>query len=638
MATIKEEVIVDVEIEEGDAISRMERLKGSLVNLKQEQAKLNKDFKDGNITLKEYSEESVRVENLTRKSQATYNNLSKEVTGNKSALDKLIVSNNNLSQSVDRIIPGMGSFVSGMKGMITQSLAFIATPIGAVIAALGIAIAALTQYFRDNEEGQNQFNKIMNIGAAIMGKLTDAVSLLGKFLIDNLLKGFEAVGNFLFKMIPGLRELTDAATEFLGIDTANKISDLQAATDVLERQLIVRKAELEVLIAQKKLLAEDKNLNPRERALALQEAIDAQMEINKLDRQFAANKYEIIRLTNTQSNSNKEALKAEAEAKAELIRVDKETADKLKELTVKQQALNKESADAVRLKQEEAAAEREIIDALERRQQLEIENLEIRKGITQENKDLETEFQEFLVEDYNFRIDLQTGLDEANRQFNDRDVMHKKKAIQIKQMLDQNYVNSLSATLGQGAALFAKNTFAHKVLASAQAIIDTYRGATLALATYPPPFGAIAAGFTVAAGLANVAKINAVQFAKGGVIGGKLHPQGGTRFFGTDGSVFEAERGENMYVLNRNASKAINALSAVNEAHGGVSLSHRSSRLAFGGLVETQQASAAASAGDRQNRMLTRMIQNIPAPVVGLVDFAEENQKLVQVQDRANVL
>ena len=50
-----------------------------------------------------------------------------------------------------------------------------------------------------------------------------------------------------------------------------------------------------------------------------------------------------------------------------------------------------------------------------------------------------------------------------------------------------------------------------KTIAVAEAIRNTYRGATLALATYPPPFGGIAAASTVALGLAQVAKITAAN-------------------------------------------------------------------------------------------------------------------------------
>jgi tape measure domain-containing protein len=78
------------------------------------------------------------------------------------------------------------------------------------------------------------------------------------------------------------------------------------------------------------------------------------------------------------------------------------------------------------------------------------------------------------------------------------------------------------------AALGAQNKKAFeasKALNIATAIMNTYMGATKALATYPWPFGMIAAAAAVAAGLAQVAQIRSQQYsgrALGGpVMGGK---------------------------------------------------------------------------------------------------------------------
>lgn len=79
----------------------------------------------------------------------------------------------------------------------------------------------------------------------------------------------------------------------------------------------------------------------------------------------------------------------------------------------------------------------------------------------------------------------------------------------------------------------------------AEAVIDTYKAANSALATYPFPFGGIAAGALVAVGLANVKKITAQKFeggspppstgggggGGGGGLGGGGGSQGGTPTF-----------------------------------------------------------------------------------------------------------
>ena len=69
----------------------------------------------------------------------------------------------------------------------------------------------------------------------------------------------------------------------------------------------------------------------------------------------------------------------------------------------------------------------------------------------------------------------------------------------------------VSNALGQVAELVGRDTVAGKALAIAQATIDTYAGASKALAAYPPPFNFIAAGAVVVAGLLNVKKILSVK-------------------------------------------------------------------------------------------------------------------------------
>ena len=59
----------------------------------------------------------------------------------------------------------------------------------------------------------------------------------------------------------------------------------------------------------------------------------------------------------------------------------------------------------------------------------------------------------------------------------------------------------------------------NKGIRIAEAVIDTYKAANFALATYPPPFGAIAAGASIAVGLANVMKIKNQKFEGGGSVG-----------------------------------------------------------------------------------------------------------------------
>jgi hypothetical protein len=63
---------------------------------------------------------------------------------------------------------------------------------------------------------------------------------------------------------------------------------------------------------------------------------------------------------------------------------------------------------------------------------------------------------------------------------------------------------------------------ASKAIAVAQAIMNTYQGATKALATYPPPFNFVAAAAVVASGMAQVSTIKSQSYS-GRALGGPVN-------------------------------------------------------------------------------------------------------------------
>jgi hypothetical protein len=82
-----------------------------------------------------------------------------------------------------------------------------------------------------------------------------------------------------------------------------------------------------------------------------------------------------------------------------------------------------------------------------------------------------------------------------------------------------------SAIAGNNKKLFAAN----KAFQIANAVMQTYSAATLALSSYPPPFGFIMAAASVANGLGQVAQIKSQSFEGGGFTGN------GSRSGGIDG-------------------------------------------------------------------------------------------------------
>ena len=130
----------------------------------------------------------------------------------------------------------------------------------------------------------------------------------------------------------------------------------------------------------------------------------------------------------------------------------------------------------------------------------------------------------------------------------------------------ENYKEIMSKTKG----LLKENTAAYKVVATSEALISTYLAIakTLKEPTLPFPANVAMSVIIGAQGLMQVAKINAVKFAKGGIVGGRLHEQGGTKYFGEDGNQFEVERGELITVVNRYDTERLKTLSRLNANHG----------------------------------------------------------------------
>jgi hypothetical protein len=82
-----------------------------------------------------------------------------------------------------------------------------------------------------------------------------------------------------------------------------------------------------------------------------------------------------------------------------------------------------------------------------------------------------------------------------------------------------------------------------------------------------------------------ISKQSAPKLADGGIIGGRPHSLGGTKFVGSDGSVFEAEKGEYLAVINKHDAQRAAMLDAVNRTHGASLFGRSGNYLADGGMI-----------------------------------------------------
>lgn len=232
----------------------------------------------------------------------------------------------------------------------------------------------------------------------------------------------------------------------------------------------------------------------------------------------------------------------------------------------------------------------------------------------------------------------------------------------MKDELKRKYYNAqlemAAGTAEQLSSLLGEESAAGKAFATAQALINTYLGASKALAQ-GGIWGIAQAAIVVAAGMKNVMSINKTKepdtkintsvrkYAKGGQIYGASHAAGGVTFTGSNGQQFEAEGGENMYILNRKASRAINALSALNMEYGGRSFgSSGVYRYANGGKIDvgggsTMQLPSNFSLSNDSLRKLAAImydsVASVPAPQVAVTDIDKGQQQYNSVQVAASL-
>lgn len=257
MATEKEEVVLQFKVEQGDAITEMERMKKSIIQTKEEQRELNKAYKQGDITLTEYAAETVRLEGILKKQQSTYNNVQKSVTGVKTQLDKLIDSNKEISKDLKKTSESFQDVagkinVAGVNiGDLTTKLGSFVNPATAAVTAvtaLGAAYLASARGAQDLQRAQDllsasttvvsnklftgkggQFGANSILNALITGStaaFTAAPALLVKSLFGETVTEIDRVADALKKLreveLIDLKEAQKAAKDNLKIAEQNR--------------------------------------------------------------------------------------------------------------------------------------------------------------------------------------------------------------------------------------------------------------------------------------------------------------------------------------------------------------------------------------------------------------------------------
>ena len=100
-------------------------------------------------------------------------------------------------------MPGpLRAAASGINGMTGAARAFIATPLGAIIAAIVLALQALSAWFSSSAEGQMEFARISGYLGGILGQLNEVVMAVGRAIYKAFTDPKQAVSD-LWEAIKG---------------------------------------------------------------------------------------------------------------------------------------------------------------------------------------------------------------------------------------------------------------------------------------------------------------------------------------------------------------------------------------------------------------------------------------------------
>lgn len=292
---------------------------------------------------------------------------SKELSGSMGQMQKNV---GDYKGQLEKLVPGVGAVVDGFVGMTKAAWAFIATPIGAIVGALGLAIGSLVAYFKSSEEGQNRLNKIMLVGKSVMEQLKNfaeafgeaiynafsnpqqAMKDFGNFLVNQIMVRFTGIlelsgkigeaftllfaGKFkeagkvavdaVSKVVLGVENMSQKVSDFakevvkavdVGVTNGKKLADLEAAIAEGERKLVVDRAKtnLEVAKLREKAISEEGDVKRK----TIEEAIELERKLSDAEVEHAKLKFALAKLELKNNGDDAEAKDKVAAAERDLL-------------------------------------------------------------------------------------------------------------------------------------------------------------------------------------------------------------------------------------------------------------------------------------------------------------------------------
>ena len=449
-------------------------------------------------------ERTIKLNVDTKDGQKNFNDLEEAVEGVNNEVKETTSSTEAMSGTLDKVTGGAVSKFKAFKGSLKGVIGSFKTLRGAIIStgigALVITITSLIAAFKDSEEGQNKFAKIMGVIGAVVGNVGDLLADLGEgiisvfedpkqaildfkdLIVTNITNRFNAIldtvgflgsaiksvfkgdfdealesakkaGSSFVDSFTGVENSIDKATEstkrFIEeqkreIGQAAKVADMRAKADKIERQLIIDRSKLESEIANLRLKSrQEGEFSAAERKKALLDAQKLEEELLDKETQFLELRRDAQILENTFSRSNKENLTKEAEAIAAVNRQQAARANAARQVQREVNTISKQiEAENKRITNEEKAEDKALAEFKKTLRDAEAVS-------EQEKRDLELikiqEHYDDLIEQAkanNIKTDkLEDARDEAKRlkqeEFDKKDAERNKKIVEETKKLNE---------------------------------------------------------------------------------------------------------------------------------------------------------------------------------------------------------
>lgn len=519
----REEIVLDFSVDEKDSIESIQSLTKANKELREVRNKTDISTKEGREAVKRLNKE------------IDENN--KKIKENSSALEKQRINVGNYKSALDGVHPALGKVgqgleagASGFKAMARSALAFIVTPIGAVLAALVTVFTLIKTAISQNNVLFDKFENITNAVGVVVQVVVGRIGKLGEALIALVSGNFSEAINLTGQAFGGLaEEIGNAVTQQqLFLDLSRDLEDAQ-------RALRIETARQENEIKRLVVAAKNRNLTFDEQEELLRTALRLEEE---LVRKRAENAQKDLVITARTLRANAEFQQQENEIFDQFVerlitggKLRDEEVDKLiDKIEAVEQARGSSLAFQEKLENSLSAIQEKRALALEKQNAALAEQAALERANRRAQNELDVTTEDPLVGAFETRAKVITDIDKRlgddlakrNRETELQIIRDKRKSAEIQEQVEREKVAIIGGLVGSLANLVAEDSAEHKILASAQALINTYLAATAALASgseINPIFGIISAAAAIAAGLASVAKINGVEFAEGGWTG-----------------------------------------------------------------------------------------------------------------------